>query len=144
MIKVPKEECERIGGRIDEQNPLGCVLDEITYGEPSYLYGETKPRAKWLPIEAQKKFWQTNFAKESISQSLAEAQLSSMGIVPVKGSIHIPLEKCLYSQLYRYKNIIFVPKTCLTDSDRHVKFQAVGLKMLIPLDVHLKVEHEVI
>lgn len=142
MIGIPREECEKIGGRVHSEK--GCVLDEIYYGEPAYLYGEAKLRPKWLPLEVQKKFWQINFSKERATSQLAQTQLNNMGVVPVKGSIHIPLEECRYSQLYRYKNIIFVPKICERDSDRFMKFHAVGLKVLIPLEAHLTVESEVV
>jgi hypothetical protein len=144
MIKIPKEECEKIGGRVDVKSRLGCILDEIYYGEPTYLYGETKPKPQWLPLEVQKKFWQANFMPEWITRQLAETQLNSMGVTPVKGSIYIPSEKCRYSQIYSYKNILFVPKTCEVDSDRYMKFQAIGVKTLIPLDANLKVESEVV
>lgn len=129
------KDCEKIGGRLDPER--GCVLDEIAYGEPSWLYGETKPRAKWLPPDVQKKFWLANFASDESTRQLAETQLNHMGIIEVKGSIYIPLEPCRYSKMHRYKSVIFVPKTCETNSDRLMKFQAVAIRVLVPLDTRL-------
>lgn len=130
---VAEAECEKLGGRFDPEE--GCLLEELTYGEPSYLYG--KSRGKWLPSEVQKKFWLANFSKDKTTSELAETQLNGMGVVEVEGSIHFPLEPCRYSKLYRHKSVIFVPKVCETNSVKFMKFRAVALRVLIPLNTEL-------
>jgi hypothetical protein len=129
------ENCEKVGGRIDPER--GCVLEEIAYGEPSWLRGDTSKRAQWLPPEVQKKFWQANFSRDNAVCKLAETELNSMGVVEVPGSIHIPLEPCNYSKMFRRGSVIFVPKVCERNSDRFMKFQAVALQALIPLSTKL-------
>lgn len=130
------ENCEEIGGRVVPER--GCVLDSISYGEPSWLYGETKPRAQWLPVDVLKKFWLANFARSEVDRELAMQELSRIGIKEVEGSIHLPLESGRYSQLYSRKSVIFVPIVKEQDSDRFVKFRPVAIRALVPVDVILR------
>jgi hypothetical protein len=129
------EDCEKIGGRVDPER--GCVLDSISYGEPSWLYGETKPRAGWLPLDVLKKFWLSDFARSSVDREQAMRELKQLGVKEVEGSIYLPLESGRYSQLYGHKSIIFVPIIQEHNSDRFVKFQPVAMRVLVPLDVKL-------
>lgn len=132
------ENCEKIGGRVDPER--GCVLDPISYGEPSWLYGETKSRAGWLPVDVLKKFWLSNFARSSVDREQAMRQLKDLGIKEVDGSIHLPLESGRYSQLYSHKSVTFVPITHERDSDRFMTFRPVAMRVLVPLDVILTVK----
>jgi hypothetical protein len=131
-------DCEKIGGRVDPER--GCVLDPISYGEPSWLYGETKSRAGWLPLDVLKKFWLSDFARSSADREQAMRELKESGVKEVEGSIHLPLETGRYSQLYSHKSIIFVPVIHERDSDRFVRFQPVAMRVLVPLDVILTVK----
>jgi len=101
----------------------------IYYGEPSWLYGETKERPKWLPLEILKEFWLMNFATSESIRLQSKHKLESLGVREVKGSVYIPLETG-YGQIYSYGDVYFVPAIREKDSDKYIKFysfEALGL-----------------
>lgn len=132
------ENCEEIGGRIDSEG--GCVLDSISFGSPSWLYGETDPRGQWLPIDVLKKFWLSNFAMSKVDREQAVQELSRLGVKEVEGSVYLPLESGLYSRLYSHKSVIFVPIVKEQNSDRFVTFRPIGIRAIVPLDIHLTLQ----